>query len=190
MSSADYRKLSDEALIHRFVHRNDQITINVLFERYGHLVLGLCMKYLNNAETAQDATRQIFIKLLDDLHQFQIENFRSWLFQATKNFCLMKIRKGIEVVNNEFVTYQDMENDDAWSQKMEEANLYEKLETAIIQLNASQRTCIELFYLHKMTYKEIAAKTKYSLQDVKNYLQQGKLNLKIRLETLTGGVRK
>ncbi len=190
MPSADYRKLSDEELIHRFIHRNDHVTINVLFERYGHLVLGVCMKYLKDGEAAKDATQQIFIKLLEDLHKFQIEHLKPWLFQVAKNHCLMQLRKAVKVVNNQFVTNEQMDSDEEWQRKIETEHLYEKLEIAITQLNKEQRTCIDLFYSQKLTYAEIASKTKYSLQEVKSHLQNAKRNLKIKLETITGGVRK
>jgi RNA polymerase sigma factor (sigma-70 family) len=189
VSSADYRKLSDQELVHRYVSRKDHVTINVLFERYGHLVLGVCIKYLKNNEAAKDATQQIFIKLLEDLHRFQIENFKSWLLQVTRNHCLMQLRKGVKLVNKDWEQGEDIESDEGWQQKIEDEKLYEQLELAIAQLNKEQRTCIELFYLKKMTYGEIASATKYTATQVKSYIQNGKRNLKIKLEALTGGVR-
>ncbi len=186
MTSADYKKLSDEELIHRYVHRQDQVTINFLFERYGHLVYGVCLKYLKNTEASKDATQQIFIKLLDDLHRFKIERFKPWLLQVTRNFCLMELRVNIPVVNSELATHLDidMESDEDWHHKIEEEHLYENLDAALKQLNEEQRTCIELFYLQKLTYAEIANKTKYTIREVKSYLQNGKRNLKIKMEAL------
>lgn len=184
VSYAEYKKLSDEELIHRFVHRQDQVAISVLFEKYGHLVLGVCMKYLKNREAAKDATQQIFIKLLEDLPRFQIENFKAWLLQVTRNFCLMQLRKEIPVVNNELITNMSVESDEDLHQKIEEEHLYQQLEVSIKQLNDEQRCCIELFYLQKMTYAAIATTTKYSLQEVKSHLQNGKRNLKIKMEAL------
>jgi RNA polymerase sigma-70 factor (ECF subfamily) len=56
------------------------------------------------------------------------------------------------------------------------------MEHAIQQLNPEQRTCIQLFYLDKKSYQEIADKTGYSLLQVKSYIQNGKRNLKLLLE--------
>lgn len=184
VTQADYKKLSDEELIHRYSHRKDPIAINLLFERYGHLVLGVCLKYLKDGEGAKDATQQIFIKLLDDLPRFQIERFKPWLLQVTRNFCLMQLRKEIPVINSEFITNMDVESDEDWHRKIEEEHLYENLELALTQLNAEQRRCIEMFYLKKMSYAAIAAETRYSIGEVKSHLQNGKRNLKIKLEAL------
>ena len=183
-SAADYKKLSDEELVHRYVHRHEQVAMNFLFDRYGHLVLGVCLKYLKDSEAAKDATQQIFIKLLDDLHRFKIDNFRPWLLQVTRNHCLMQIRSSIKVKSNELESRVIMESDDDWHRKVEEENLYNQLEQAIRDLNREQRTCIEFFYLKKMTYAEITVSTGYTMQEVKSYLQNGKRNLKIKMEAL------
>lgn len=179
---ADYRKLSDEELIHRYAHRNEPVAINCLFERYGHLVYGICTKYLKNSEAAKDATQQIFIKLLDDLKRFEIEHFKSWLYQVSKNFCFMQLRKSVPVVNNEFITNVHMESEEEWHQKAEEEELFNKLEDAIKELNTDQRLCIELFYLKRLCYNDIAIQTGLSPMQVKSAIQNGRRNLKIKLE--------
>ena len=183
-SAADYKKLSDEELVHRYVHRHEQVAMNFLFDRYGHLVLGVCLKYLQDSEAAKDATQQIFIKLLDDLHRFKIDNFKPWLLQVTRNHCLMQIRSSLKVKSNELESRAVMESDDDWHRKVEEENLYNQLEQAIKDLNREQRTCIEFFYLKKMTYAEISGSTGYTMQEVKSHLQNGKRNLKIKMEAL------
>jgi len=190
VSQADYRKLSDEELLHRFIHRNDHLSIHFLFDRYGHLVLGVCKKYLKDSEAAKEATQQIFIKLLEDVHKYQIAQLKPWLFQVTKNHCLMLQKKAVAVVNNEFITNESQEQEDTLSRFLEEEKIQTQLEVAITALDKEQRICIELFYQQKMTCAEIAEKTKYSLKDVKTHLQKGKSNLKIKLDTITEGLRK
>lgn len=184
MASGDYRKLADEELIHRYVHRQEDIAVNVLFERYGHLVFGVCLKYLKEKEAAKDAMQQIFIKLLDDLKRFEVQHFKSWLYQVSKNYCFMQLRRTVPVVNNEFSTGEgvDMEFEEGWHHKIEQEQLLDKLEAAITQLNEEQKRCIELFYLQKLTYAEISAKTGYTILQVKSAIQNGKRNLKIKLE--------
>ena len=55
------------------------------------------------------------------------------------------------------------------------------LEQAIAQLGVEQRKCIELFYLKKLRYVDVAKETRYSLKEVKSYIQNGKRNLKLIL---------
>lgn len=178
----DYKKLPDEELVFRYVHRNEHMAFTCLFERYGHLVVGLCLKYLKDTEAAKDAAQQIFIKLLDDLKRFKIEKFKPWLYQVAKNYCFMQLRKPVPVTDNKIDLGEAMEFEDEWHHKIEQEELLDKLETAIKELNEEQRTCIELFYLHKKTYADIAIQTSYTMMQVKSAIQNGKRNLKLKLE--------
>ena len=64
------------------------------------------------------------------------------------------------------------------SNKMEKEMELTNLEHAMTQLSEEQRTCVELFYLQQKCYTEVATITKYSLNEVKSYIQNGKRNLK------------
>ncbi len=59
---------------------------------------------------------------------------------------------------------------------------FNQLEKAISELNEDQRRCIDLFYLKDKSYNEIAELTGYTLNEVKSFIQNGKRNLKIKLE--------
>ncbi|MFN6039055.1 MAG: RNA polymerase sigma factor [Bacteroidota bacterium] len=76
-----------------------------------------------------------------------------------------------------------MENNEDLHQrdKLKEVQL-ETLETAIDELTMEQKKCVKLFYLQEKSYVEIAEETGYSLNNVKSYIQNGKRNLKIKLE--------
>ena len=182
---SEYRKLSDEDVIHRYVHRHEAQAMNCLYERYAHLVLGVCFKYLKDGEGAKDATQQIFIKLLDDLKRFEIVHFKAWLMQVTRNFCLMQLRQSLQVVNNTLTLPDSMEFEDDGHPMPEREILLNNLESALAGLNEEQRTCVSLFYLQKMTYSSIAEKTGYSMMEVKSHIQNGRRNLKIKLTHLT-----
>lgn len=184
ISSAEYRKLTDEELIYRFAFRQDKNAANFLFDRYGHLVFGISLKYFKDSDTAKDHTQQVFIKLLDDLPKFKIENFKAWLTQVTKNHCLMQLRKKNYEIHTELFWFADMENESDWHHKIEEEHLFDHLEEAMNTLSSEQKKCIELFYLQKMTYAEITSKTGYSFKEVKSYIQNGKRNLKLKMEAL------
>jgi RNA polymerase sigma-70 factor (ECF subfamily) len=186
---SDYRKLSDEDVIHRYVHRKEHAAFNCLYERYAHLVLGVCFKYLNNGEAAKDATQQIFIKLLEDLTRFRIENFKPWLLQVVRNHCLMQLRKSVPVVNNTIELGEDMEFEEILHPLAEREQLLSHLETAVQELNPEQRTCIEAFYLKKQNYATIAQETGYTLLQVKSHIQNGKRNLKNKLVTVKAAQR-
>jgi len=54
-------------------------------------------------------------------------------------------------------------------------------------LNNEQETCVRLFYLEQMCYKDIADRTGYDLNKVKSAIQNGKRNLRICMESKNNG---
>jgi RNA polymerase sigma-70 factor (ECF subfamily) len=174
---AEYRKLSDEELIHRFVHRSEPETIHVLFERYGHLVLGVCNKHLNDPAQAADAMQKIFLRLLDDLKRFKIENFKEWLLKDATDYCLQK--KGLKKAEPTPIVELGL-------RFSEKPLTDEKIKNALEKLPESERSCLEMFYLKKMTYEEIAAAKQMKIRDVKERLQKGRQELLLKIELLEG----
>jgi len=57
------------------------------------------------------------------------------------------------------------------------------LGNAVEQLNDEQRICIEMFYLNGKCYQEVAETTGYSMKQVKSFIQNGKRNLKIIIQS-------
>lgn len=58
----------------------------------------------------------------------------------------------------------------------------EVLEAAIAELTQEQQLTINLFYLEKKSYQEISDALKLPLKKVKSAIQNGKRNLKLKLE--------
>lgn len=162
--------------------------VGILYKRYSHLVLGLSLKYLKDKDEAKDAVMQIFEKLLADLLKHNIEYFKSWLYTFSKNHCLMiirtrqsKLKKEIDLqVNADYF----METGDGLhhNKAEEKEQQYTALENAIDELNDDQKKCVTLFYLKEKSYTEIADMTGYTMNEVKSFIQNGKRNLKIKLE--------
>ena len=92
----------------------------------------------------------------------------------------MKLRdqKKIPLELNEKIT--PAENPDIDKNDLKEKDaLLQKMEMAIKQLNSEQQQCVNLFYLQKKSYAEIAEETGFSMLQVKSHLQNGKRNLKL-----------
>lgn len=176
--TAEYRKLSDEELLHRFVHRNDHAPMHILFERYGHLVFGACFNYLKDADKAGNATRELFIRLFENAQDHQAQNVKDWLLEAAKTHCSEK-KTGNMVPQTGSISDMDAH---AFS-NMQEEQLTRQIQTLIGRLSCERKICVELFYLQKLTYEEIAAQTGYSRRDVKMHLQKGLQDLTLNLKT-------
>src|ERR1044071_74629 len=188
---AEYNNLSDNELISYYTEQGDPVFLGILFKRSSHLVLGLCIKYLKNADDAKDTVMQIFEKLVFDLKKHKIEFFKSWLYTYSKNMCLMelrkkssKLKKDIELQENN-VLFMDSGDEDHLNTKHEEKeNSILQLEKALNSLNKEQKQCVILFYYKNKSYNEIVELTGYDANAVKSHIQNGKRNLKLKITEL------
>jgi len=186
LGSNSKKNLSDSELIERYRYSYDNAYLGELFQRYSHMLYGVCLKYMKNEDEAKDVVMEVFEKVLTDLKRHQVENFRTWVYSVAKNQCLMKLRKEkrIQVRHEEYVhvTAQIMELDlpeHLNGESQEETD--RKLMQAVDNLKKEQQDCIRLFYFEKKSYEEIEAQTGFTYKQVKSFLQNGKRNLKIEL---------
>lgn len=183
-----YIHFSDNELITEYKNTKNNVFVGILYKRYSHLVLGLSLKYLKDEDEAKDAVMQVFEKLLTDLLKFNIDYFKSWLYTFSKNHCLMIIRSKQSKLKKEIDMqihadyFMETESTLHPNKELEKEIQYNLLEKAIDELSADQKKCIELFYLKEKSYNEIVELTGYSINEVKSFIQNGKRNLKIKLE--------
>lgn len=173
---------SDAEIIAAYKRTGDKQLVGVLFERYAHLVYGVCFKYLKNKEVSRDATLTIFEKLFSDLKKYEVTNFSSWLHTVARNYCFATLKSTLNdtqagTLENLADTRNEEKDDDDDLIKQH----LPKLEKALHSINTEQQKCVRLFYLADKSYAEIAGITGYSLKEVKSYIQNGKRNLRIYL---------
>ena len=173
--------LSDQELLSQYQKNGDIKLVGVLYDRYAHLVYGVCLKYLQEREESKDAVMQIFEKVIEELRNREVNNLSSWLYVVSRNFCLMEIRKKKKTID---ISEAIEKNENFIMESAEEMNPIEeqlddnKLKNCMEMLSSEQKRCIELFYYKEMCYKQISEITKYDIKKVKSYIQNGKRNLK------------
>lgn len=188
MKPDHYKELTDQELLEQFYADHDNEWLGILLQRYTLLLLGVCMKYLKNEDEAKDSVQQVFLKVIQELHKYKVEYFKSWLYMVAKNHCLMRLREKqgkITAEINEKLTAQPHEETDR-QQLVTNDHTLTVMEESLKELNPEQRQCVTLFYLEKKSYQEISDTTGYSLLQVKSYIQNGKRNLKIMIEKKLG----
>jgi RNA polymerase sigma-70 factor (ECF subfamily) len=185
-SKKNLKNKEDQQLLLDYLADGNLDILGELFGRYMHLVYGVALKYLKNREQAKDVVTQIFERLIIEIPKFEIQNFKSWLFVVTKNFCLMEIRKEKANKNRfeKFSVAQNMESTEEMHPIDEDLNtaMQENLKHCIERLKKEQKDCVLLFYYQEKGYKEIAEELDIAEKKVKSYIQNGKRNLKICLE--------
>lgn len=179
-------KINDEddaSLIAAYKRSGDLEVLGKLYNKYMHLVYGVCFNYLKDEEQSKDAVMQIFEELVTKLKLHEVQNFKSWLHVLSRNHCLMALRKSSKnptvAMEDNFVENNDFVHLDIDDAKETQLTVMEKcMET----LPEEQRKSVDLFYLQEKCYKEVAEITGYDMLKVKSYIQNGKRNLKICIE--------
>lgn len=187
MQSQTDNHITDDELLQKFYTDHDNKWLGLLLPRYTLLLLGVCMKYLKSEEDAKDCVQQVFLKVIDELHKYRVDYFKSWIYMVAKNNCLMILRnKGkVPVELNEQIAKSPDEPPDTIS-LIEKEILLSKMQKCLQDLNAEQQQCVTLFYLEKKSYTEISDMTGFSMLQVKSYIQNGKRNLKLMMASDNG----
>jgi len=179
---------TDAELLTLFKKTTQNQYLGELLERYSLLVFGVCIKYLKDQTSAQDATQQVFEKVIKEVVKYEIPYFKSWLYSVAKNQCLMQLRNSSNKMQYSAQEIDELEltSEDDSGLKLREYLLQNKLENlheSLHNLNKDQSICIDLFYLQKLSYREIENKTGLTFQQIKSNIQNGKRNLRMMLET-------
>ncbi len=166
----------------------DAATIESWFLRYSHTIFLVCRKYLKDEEECRDAVMDIFHKLLSEAGKHRVSNVPAWLHAVTKNHCLMRLRKASRL---KMIFRPLIETDAAVVENGYFLNLTGRelpdCETLLDGLDGEQKSCVELFYLKRKSYREIAQILGVPVTQVKSSIQNGRRNLKIAAARFAGG---
>lgn len=182
-NTAKINEQDDSSLIAAYKQSSDLEVLGELYNKYMHLVFGVCFNYFKDEELSKDAVMQIFEELVTKLKVHEVQNFKSWLHVLTRNHCLMALRKSAKnptvALEDNFMETGGFVHLDIEDTKEMHLTVMEKcMET----LPEEQRKSVDLFYLQEKCYKEVADITGYDMLKVKSYIQNGKRNLKICIE--------
>jgi RNA polymerase sigma factor (sigma-70 family) len=182
LSTGTTEEMSDEHLVEGYLKTGDKELIAVLFERYTHLVYGICLNYIHDPDYCKDAVMEIFESLFHKLADHHVINFRNWLYTVSRNHCLMSIRKEgtVNRAKDGFSKTEVTTEHPEYMQEDDEELMFSKdvISSAVKQLNQEQEKCIILMYIDDKSYRDISVLTGYSLNEVKSHIQNGKRNLK------------
>ena len=178
---------SDEELLFHYKQNGNKELFSELFKKHVSVVYGTCLFYLQDKDSAQDATMQLFEKMMMEIKNHEVKNFKAWLSFVVRNHCISLIRKN-KVYQKNIRSYAEFEYEETSYeteekiQSVDDDRMIELMKESLPKLKEKQRVCVELFYLKNKSYQEIVNETNYSLNEVKSFIQNGKRNLKLLIE--------
>ena len=139
----------------------DQQAFAQLMQRYTGAVFGLSYRMLGNAQDAEDAVQEIFLRAYSRLHTFdRTRKFSTWLLSIASNYCIDRLRRR----RYNWLTLDDVAYSLPSEQAGPERTALEQEQKAIVQdalqrLPENYRLVAVLRYMNDLSYDEIGQVT-------------------------------
>lgn len=171
------------------VINGDESAFEEIFDRHKRMVAAVASRQFRRAEEIEEIVQVTFTKAFRQLASFRgahDNSFASWLATITSNTCFDTLRKQLrrpeklscELSDGEAQTLLDLTepNSHLAEQKLADGDLAEKL---LEHLSESDRSLLEMLYVHDLSVADIATRQNCS-----------KANVKVRAWRARGHLRK
>jgi RNA polymerase sigma-70 factor (ECF subfamily) len=153
-----------------------------LFQTYYGKMLAVCMRYLNDRDSAQEILQVSFLKVFDKLEFFDFTgSLEGWIRRIVTNTAIDHLRKAKK---DPFLSDQDNDFVTGSSDPMVESEQIALLDLkaqvaieAIGKLSPAYRAVFNLYVIEEHTHKEIAEILGISEGTSKSNLAKAKMNL-------------
>jgi RNA polymerase sigma-70 factor (ECF subfamily) len=182
------KHLSDQELM-RIVQAGDSSPASEIYDRYSGRIYNFAFRFLKNAEAAEDATQEVFVKMIRHASQFQGDaKLSTWLFSITANWCRDYLRKADNrVKESDDVLVTLPAPSESPERNLEQRENEQRVRKALGALTPEQREAILLSRYQGLSYAEIAQIAGCSEGAVKTRVFRAMETLKKALTAEAGG---
>jgi len=180
------KHLNDQELM-RIVQSGDYSPASEIYDRYSGRIYNFAFRFLKNSEAAEDATQEVFVKMLKHANQFHGDaKLSTWLFSITANWCRDYLRKADNKSkeSDDVLISLPAPSELAPDRNLERRESERRVQRALQSLTAEQREAILLSRYQGLSYAEIAQIAGCSEGAVKTRVFRAMETLK---KILTGG---
>ncbi|HEX7190265.1 MAG TPA: RNA polymerase sigma factor [Thermoanaerobaculia bacterium] len=152
------KHLSDQDLM-RIVQAGDLSPASEIYDRYSGRIYNFALRFLKNSEAAEDATQEVFVKMIRHASQFQGDaKLSTWLFSITANWCRDYLRKADNKSkeSDDVLVTLPAPADQSPDRNLEQRENEARIQRALKALTPEQREAILLSRYQGMSYAEIA----------------------------------
>ena len=152
------KHLSDQELM-RIVQAGDFSPATEIYDRYSSRIYNFAYRFLRNSEAAEDATQEVFVKMLKHANQFHGDaKLSTWLFSITANWCRDYLRKSDNKAkeSDDVLIQIPAPSELAPDRNLERRQNEQRVQRALGALTPEQREAILLSRYQGLSYAEIA----------------------------------
>lgn len=149
---------TDEQLMLRLKNNGDRQAFNTLVERYRDRIVSYACRMTGNAELAQDAAQETFVRVFRSAATFHDDGrFSPWVYKIASNVCLSeRARRAKDALNVDFETLEDTQDSGVVVEDQVMATLTaERLSVGIGKLSNQHKTALVMHIYQGLTYEEI-----------------------------------
>jgi RNA polymerase sigma-70 factor, ECF subfamily len=156
--AGEMKHLSDQELM-RIVQAGDYSPASEIYDRYSARIYNFAFRFLKNAEAAEDATQEVFVKMMKHANQFQGDaKLSTWLFSITANWCRDYLRKADNKAkdSDDVLLTLPASGELSPERNLERREDQLRIQRALGALTPEQREAILLSRYQGLSYAEIA----------------------------------
>lgn len=166
--------------------RGDRNAFNKLVQVYQIPVFNLTYRMLGNAQEAEDAAQETFLRAYKRLSTYQPDKkFSNWILSIASHYCIDLLRRRrfqwLSIDDDPMIEWLSSDEDqpDDVALRGERA---EQVRSLLERLEPSYRAPLVLRYWHDLSYKEIASILELTEPAVKTRLHRARLQMAALLE--------
>ena len=151
------KHLSDQELM-KLVQAGDLSPAGEIFDRYSARIYNFTFRFLKTSQAAEDATQEVFLKMLKHAQQFHGDaKLSTWLFSIAANLCRDYLRKSDNKAKEPEETLISLPAlTDSPELALEKREDEQRVQRALELLTPEQREAILLSRYQGLSYAEIA----------------------------------
>lgn len=166
--------------------KGDPKAQRTLFERYAPKMLGVCLRYADSQEQAEDVLQDAFIKVFTKLDHYSGDgSLEGWIRRIIVNTSLDQIRKNAKFMTN--VSVDDVEYKLDFDGQILSSLMEKDLLQLINDMPVGYRTVFNMFAIEGYSHKEIAEELSITENTSKSQYSRAKAYLRTKVEELEIG---
>lgn len=181
----DLRNLTDSELTIRVIEQQDNTSMEILYRRYQHIVLGTLMYYLEDINLAQSGTKEVFESLWDNTPNFVPPyHFKTLLQQLIYKFIYETVKSKNQNIKDDF----SVENIDwifSLRNSLKSKNISTILNNCLEALSKKEYDLLLAFYKEEKDIKYLAKQYNSNYFGILEQIQEAKRKIQICLHQKT-----
>jgi RNA polymerase sigma-70 factor, ECF subfamily len=176
---------SEGAELVRRCRAGDGAAWEEIVQAYSRRIYNLAYRFTSRADTAEDLTQEVFIRVYRSLDQYNPKqgDLQNWLMRLARNLVIDDYRKRQRAPQDEAA--DDLEDHqyhlraagNTVQREMERRELGVQVQAGIDKLSSDLRTCVILRDIEELSYQEIVDLLKIPEGTVKSRINRGRIEL-------------